>query len=78
MDFYLGYLVVLRSRWNLRSNRLGVVVGEKESTNDVVLVMWTDEDGVRMRYHLKDALVPVTEATIDKIGERICDIKSAT
>lgn len=76
MDFYVGRLVVLRSRWNLKSSRIGIVVGKKEDSIDVVLVMWTDDGGVKMRYHLKDAILPVTETTKEKIEERICDIKS--
>lgn len=71
MDPYLGKLVVLRSRWNLQSNRVGVVVDQDAATENTLLVMWTTEDGVKMRYHLNDALLPVTTETIDKIKERV-------
>jgi hypothetical protein len=37
--------------------------------------MWTTDDGIKMKYHLEDAIVPVTSKTIAKIEERICDIK---
>lgn len=67
----MGKLVVLRSRWNLQSNRVGVVVDQDAATENTLLVMWTTEDGVKMRYHLNDALLPVTTETIDKIKERV-------
>ena len=75
MIYRLGELVVLRSRWNIHSSRVGVIVSRDESPSDVVLVMWTTKDGVKMKYHLEDAVVAVTEKTISKIEERICDIK---
>ena len=75
MDPYIGLLVVLRSKWNIHSRRLGIVVKCEESPNDVVLVMWTTEDGYKMRYHLKDAIIPVNEITPNKIEERACGIK---
>jgi len=71
VDPYFGQLVVLRSRWNLQSNRIGVVVDHDEASENTLLVMWTTEDGVKMRYHLDDALLPVTEETIHKIKERV-------
>ena len=52
-----------------------MVVGQKNLENDVLLVMWTTEDGVKMKYHLQDAILPVTSETVNKIKERICDIK---
>lgn len=72
---YLGQLVVLRTQWRLNANRLGVVVAQKEEQSDALLVMWTTKDGIKMKYHLQDALLPVTLQTIDKIEERICAIK---
>ena len=72
MDFYIGQLVVLRSRWNIHSSRIGVVIGEDAHPSDIVLVMWTDEskEGIRLKYHLKDAVLPITAVTIEKIKER--------
>lgn len=72
---YLGQLVVLRTQWRLNADRLGVVVAQKEEQSDAFLVMWTTKDGIKMKYHLQDALLPVTLQTIDKIEERICAIK---
>jgi len=74
VENYLGKLVVLRSRWNIYSNRLGIVVSF-EGASDKLLVMWTVDKGVKMKYHLHDALLPVTKETLTKIEERICDIK---
>jgi len=73
MQSYLGRLVVLRSRWNVNSSRLGIVVGYEDPLEDKLLVMWTTEDGVRMRYHLQDALLPVTEESLKQIRKRVCD-----
>jgi hypothetical protein len=72
MDDYTGHLVVLRSRWNIRSNEVGVVV--ETSSTDRVTVMWTTERGIELKVHIKDALIPVTSITNGKIMERICDI----
>ena len=70
MNFYTGQLVVLRSRWNIHSDRIGVVIAEEAPPSDVVTVMWTTDEGVKLRYHLQDAVLPVTNETIEKIGER--------
>jgi hypothetical protein len=72
VDFYIGQLVVLRSRWNIHSSRVGIIIGEDAPPSDIVLVMWTDEsaEGVKLKYHLKDAVLPVTGGTIGKIKER--------
>lgn len=75
MDDYIGQLVVLRSRWNINSFRIGIVVGQEASPSDILHVMWTTEDGVKIKFHLQDAVIPVTDYTVDKIEERICDIK---
>ena len=75
MDHYVGQLVVLRSRWNIHSNRLGIVIEKDESLSDVLVVAWTDVGGIKIRKHVQDAILPVTEETIKKIEERICAIK---
>lgn len=75
MNHYVGQLVVLRSRWNIHSSRVGIVIGEEEPPSDVVLVLWTTDDGAKIKYHLQDAVVSVTDETMEKIGERICDIR---
>ena len=71
MSFYIGQLVVLRSRWNIHSFRVGIIIKEDELPADVVLVMWTDEctEGIKLKYHLKDAVLPVTDNTMEKIKE---------
>ena len=74
MENYLGQLVVLRNRWNVNSNRIGIVVVQ-EPQSDVIFVMWTVEDGVKIKKHIQDAVLPVTSMTKNKIEERICDIK---
>jgi len=75
VDQYIGQLVVLQSRWNLRSSRLGLVIGQDFLKDPIVLVLWTEGEGVKLRYHLQDAVLPVNDQTIKKIEERICDIK---
>lgn len=72
MSFYIGQLVVLRSRWNIHSFRVGIIIKEDELSTDVVLVMWTDKcaEGIKLKYHLKDAVLPVTDKTMKKINER--------
>ncbi len=75
MQSYLGQLVVLRSRWNIYSSRIGIVVNHENPLDDKLLVMWTTEDGVRMKYHLHDALLPVIEESFEKIRKRACDTK---
>ena len=56
--------------------RIGLVIQQEQIGNDdVVLVMWTDAGGVKIRKHICDAVVPITEITKKKIEERICDIK---
>ena len=76
VDQLEGQLVVLKSRWNVQSNRVGLILNKGEQ-NDIVLVMWTnlDGNGVKLKYHLVDALVQVNEITSVRIKERICDIK---
>lgn len=75
MDFYSGQLVVLRSKWSIYSHRIGLVVGSQENKEDVLLVMWTIKDGFRMKYHLKDAVIPINDLTLNKIKERACAIR---
>ena len=77
MDQYVGQLVVLRSRWNLCSGRLGLVISQEASYDSIVLVLWTEENGtgIKLRYHLHDAVIPINAQTIKKIEERICNIK---
>lgn len=70
MQSYIGQLVVLRSRWNIHSGRIGIVIDQADKSTDVLIVMWTTDNGVRLRYHLQDAILPVTSETIEKIGER--------
>lgn len=70
VNHYTGQLVVLRSRWNIHSDRIGVVIAEEAPPSDVVTVMWTADDGVKIKYHLQDAVLPVTDETIEKIRER--------
>lgn len=73
MDSYLGQLVALRTLWNLQSHRIGVVVESIEG--DKLMVMWTTTSGIELKMHVKDALVPITAGTIEKIKERACVFK---
>ncbi len=78
MNSYVGQLVVLRSRWNIHSFRVGIVIEEDDSPVVILLVMWTDEDskGIKLKYHLKDAILPIVVETIEKINERkLCATK---
>ena len=75
MNYYIGQLVVLRSQWNIHSTRIGIIIAEEISPSDVVTVMWTTNEGIKIKYHLQDAVLPVTDKTIEKIGKRICDIR---
>lgn len=72
MSIYVGQLVVLKSRWNIYSSRLGIIIGEEEHPSDVVLVMWNDDTTkkIKLKYHLKDAVLPITDETIEKVKER--------
>lgn len=69
-ESYIGQLVVLRSRWNIRSDQVGLVVENLEK--DKIVVMWTIASGIELKVHIKDALIPVTNITIPKIMERVC------
>jgi hypothetical protein len=71
MDSYLGQLVVLRTRWNINSGDIGIVVSKEDFPDDRLVVMWTTSDGIKLKVHIQDALLPVTNITIDKIKERI-------
>ena len=75
IDHYVGQLVVLKTKWNLKSNRVGLVIGHDASKENILMVLWTDIDGVKIRYHIPDAVLEVNENTIKKIEERICSIK---
>jgi len=77
MDRCVGQLVVLKSRWNLHSNRIGLVISQEGSLDPIVLVLWTEKkgDGIKLKYHLHDAIIPINEKTSKKIEERICVIK---
>jgi len=39
------------------------------------MVMWTTTSGIELKMHVKDALVPITVGTIEKIKERACVFK---
>lgn len=75
MEYYVGQLVVLRSRWNIHSSRIGIVIEQEPVPSDAVLVLWTTKDGVKIKRHLIDAVLPIIDKTLEKIGERICDIR---
>jgi hypothetical protein len=77
VDPIKGQLVVLKTRWNIQSNRIGVILDRVEDTKDAVIVMWTDvaNGGIKIKTHLIDALFQVNDATSERIKERICDIK---
>ena len=42
VDQVRGQLVALKTRWNIQSNRVGIILDRVEDTKDVVVVMWTD------------------------------------
>ena len=42
---------------------------------DKLMVMWTTTSGIELKMHVKDALVPITAGTIEKIKERACVFK---
>lgn len=77
MDQIKGQLVVLKTRWNIQSNRVGIILDRVEDTKDVVVVMWTDvsNGGIKIKSHIMDALVQVNDVTSERLKERICDIK---
>lgn len=77
MDQLKGQLVVLKTRWNIQSNRVGIILGKVEDTKDVVVVMWTDvsNGGIKIKSHLMDALIQVNDVTSERLKERICDTK---
>lgn len=75
MSKNIGKLVVLSSRWNIHSNRVGVIVGNHLKQDNVFLVLWSDENGIKLSYHLLEALLSVTNQNLKKIKERICNIK---
>ncbi len=66
---------MLRSKWNLNANRLGVVVEEVEGYEDRFLVLWTTKNGYELKMHIKDALLPVTAVSYGPIKERNCVFK---
>lgn len=73
MDPYLGQLVVLRLMWSLKANQVGIVVDTFDE--DKLTVMWTTENGIELKIHIKDALLPVTAYTHNKIKGRACVFK---
>lgn len=75
MNPYVGQLVVLRSLWRLQSNRIGIVVEQISESRDRLLVMWTTKEGIELKVHIQDALMPITKATQEKVEERICVFK---
>lgn len=73
----LGQLVVLKSRWNLYSTRIGIII-EHNAAENKSLVMWTDNsgnNGIKIKHHLYEALLPIAEEVFDEVRRRICDIK---
>lgn len=74
MDPYVGQLVVLRTIWNLQSHRIGIVVDQIEDS-DRLMVMWTVPEGIKLVVHIKDALIPISSATMERIKERSCVFK---
>lgn len=74
MDPYVGQLVVLRTIWNLQSHRIGIIVEQVEDT-DRFLVMWSVPEGIKLDMHIKHALMPISNTTIEKVKERSCVFK---
>ena len=75
MNSYVGHLVVLRSVWRLQANRIGIVVEQIAENCDKLLVMWTTKDGIELKIHVQDALIPVSMLSYNKLKERICVFK---
>ena len=73
MDPYLGQLVVLRLMWTLKSHQIGIVVDTFD--DDKLTIMWTTADGIEIKTHIKDAVLPVTSYTHNKIKGRACIFK---
>lgn len=74
MDPYVGQLVVLRTIWNLQSHRIGIVVEQIEDS-DRFMVMWSVPEGIKLDMHIKDALIPISSATMERVKERSCVFK---
>lgn len=72
-DSYLGQLVVLQTKWNLRSDELGIVV--EEDNSDVVLVMWNTKRGIELKKHIRHALLPVNNKSVELVKGRLCIFK---
>ena len=67
--------MVLRSKWNLNANRLGLVVEAVDGYDDRFLVLWTTKKGYELKIHITDALLPVTSVSVELIKERNCVFK---
>lgn len=66
-----GELVVLRVRWNLSADLLGLVLGSDALTVPSWLVMWTTVDGsIGLKWHLADALMVIDDSNVVHVRRR--------
>lgn len=73
MAISCGDLVVMRVRWHVNANLLGIVLSKDDHSTAVVRchVIWTTGDNsVRIAWHLEDALMRVDEENVATVRKR--------
>ena len=54
-----GMIVMKRSRWELDSKNLGLILEPSKSIPDAWLVLWTTKNSYKLQEHLSAALMEI-------------------
>lgn len=61
----------MRVRWHVSAHLLGIVLSKDEQPAFRCLVVWTTGDnGIRIAWHVEDALMRVDEESVSTVRER--------
>lgn len=55
----VGMLVMKRSRWELDSKNIGLILESSKSIPDAWLVLWTTKKSYKLQEHLSAALMEI-------------------
>lgn len=70
---HLGALVVKKSRWDISSNLVGVVVAKSTSIDNGWVVLWTqNEASYKLQEHIAEALLDLNAVSESTVKVRTC------
>jgi hypothetical protein len=67
-----GSLVVKKSRWDIESSNLGIVIEESNLAEDAWLVLWCEKGSYFLKVHLGSALLSIDGNNDKKLLSRLC------